>query len=63
MLKSPFPILFNFLYGSAGYTNGMNLLSNGFPCFSFPFIGDIVGKLALQDAFICLHVFCNYAQL
>ena len=31
-----------------------------FPCFSFGFISHIVGKLALQDAFICLHVFCNY---
>ena len=27
------PFLFNFIYGSAGYTNGINLLSNGFPCF------------------------------
>ena len=28
------------------------LLCNGFPCFTFGFISHIVGKLALQDAFI-----------
>ena len=39
------------------------VVKNGFPCFSFGFISHIVGKLALQDAFICLHVFCNYYQL
>lgn len=35
------------------------VVKNGFPCFSFDFISHIVGKLALQDAFICLHIFCN----
>ena len=40
-----------------------NCGKNGFPCFSFGFISHIVGKLALQDAFICLHVFSNYCQL
>ena len=54
--EEPFPFLFYFVDGSAGYTNGINLLCNGFPCFSFGFIRHIVGKLALQDAFICLHV-------
>ena len=57
----PFP--FYFVDGSAGYTNGIDFLCNGFPCFSFGFISHIAGKLALQDAFICLHVFCNYCQL
>ena len=61
--EESFPFLFYFVDGSAGYTNGINLLCNGFPCFSFGFIRHIVGKLALQDAFICLHVFCNYCQL
>ena len=56
--EEPFPFL-----SSVGYTNGITLLCNGFPCFSFGFISNIVGKLALQDAFICLHVFCNYCQL
>ena len=57
--EQTFPFLFNLVCGSAGYTNGINLLGNGFPCFIFAFICNIVGKLALQDAFICLHVFCN----
>ena len=61
--EKPFPFLFYFVDGSAGYTNCINLLFNGFPCFSFGLIGNIVGKLALQDAFICLHVLCNYCQL
>ena len=61
--EKPFPFLLYFVDGSASYTNGINLLCNGFPCFSFGFSGNIVGKLALQDPFICLHVFCNYCQL
>ena len=56
--EEPSPFLFYFVDGSAGYTHGINRL-----CFSFGFISNIVSKLALQDAFICLHVFCNYCQL
>ena len=59
----PFSFLFYFVDGSAGYTKSINFLCNGFPCFSFGLIRNIVGKLALQDAFICLHVFCNYCQI
>lgn len=36
------------------------VLFNGFPCFSFGCISRIVGKLALQDAIIYFHVFCNF---
>ena len=64
VLKSPFHSCF---------TSSMVLLAtptaltfsvcNGFPCFSFGLIRHIVGKLALQDAFVRLHVFCNYCQL
>ena len=61
--KEVFPFLSYFVDGSVGYTNGINLLCNGFPCFSFGLISNIVSKLALQDAFICLPVFCNYCQL
>ena len=44
--EEPFPFLSYFVGGSVGYTNGINRLCDGFPCFSFGFISNIVGKLA-----------------